>query len=310
VYVGQPFTFKATNVSSDRIRAKFDLVALTNCNTEVKESFDIMLDQNESIGFGEAFFDNDYSASVTKTNCSQDITVEYSFKGKILKGKNRIKNVYIRNLVVNPIPKKIAKSANLESKKESAADEQNQSVMSELEKGFSAPSTKKKETQPPNNSKKNNLSVGSSNTQNINTLNKDKITTHSYKEGFVYNQFKLIKSSIVYDSGKNETEAKLAEDATFNIQDCFSTKISSKAGTTIRFSGNLDANSVVTSCILSKTTILPIYHYRGDNSKMEEVKEGSTVFFNTGFYHHLGKGLHKFNSNYKDWDPERIIYIK
>ncbi|MBP7808494.1 MAG: hypothetical protein KA163_04330 [Bacteroidia bacterium] len=301
MYVGQTFTFRATNVSTNRIRAKFDLIALTNCNTEVKESFDIMVEQNESIGFGEAFFDNSYIASVTKNHCAQDVVVDYSFKGKIIKGKNRIKDVYIRNLVVNPIPKKIAKSANSQSKKNSSVDEHNQSIMSELEKNFNEPSIKKTS----NDTKKDNSIEDKSNTSN-----KDKVTIHSYKEGFVNNQFKLIKGSIVYNSSKNETEALLAEDVTFKIQDCFGTIISSKAGTIIRFSGSLDKNSLVTNCVLGKTTNLPIYHYRGDDSKIEEVKEGTVIFFNPGFYHHLGKGLHKSNPNYKDWDPERIIYIK
>src|ERR1035437_10037149 len=51
MYTVQPFTFKATNVSGKGIRAKFELVALTMCNTEVVAEFDIVFQPNESKGF-------------------------------------------------------------------------------------------------------------------------------------------------------------------------------------------------------------------------------------------------------------------
>lgn len=145
---GQPFTFKATNVSAKRIRATFDLVALTICNNEVREKFDIALDPNESIGFGDALFGNAYIALVTKNDCADSNPVEYPYKGKKLTGKNKIKDVYIKNLVISPIPKKLAvkagdhyvNSANNPSAKpktELTDDEKlNQAMMKQLEKDF------------------------------------------------------------------------------------------------------------------------------------------------------------------------------
>ena len=144
IYVGQTFTFKATNVSLKRIRVKFDLIARTNCGNEVKVPFDILLDPKESKGYGDAFFDNEYIASVTKNDCAEGKPVTYTFKGKSLTGKNKINDVYIKNLVVNPLPDKLATSANANDtkngtkpKKELTDDEKlNQAMMAQLEKDF------------------------------------------------------------------------------------------------------------------------------------------------------------------------------
>lgn len=149
IYIGQPFTFKATNVGVKGVRLTFDLVALTVCNKEVKQNFDIALDIKESKGFGNAFFDNEYIASVNKVDCEEGIPIEYLYKGKMLKGKNRIKDVYVKNLIINPLPeKKLAVSANgtpndlsndsgTKTKKELADEERlNQSMMKKLEKDF------------------------------------------------------------------------------------------------------------------------------------------------------------------------------
>ena len=150
IYTGQPFTFKATNVSGKRIRATFKLVALTMCDTEVFEEFDIAFEPNESIGYGNALFDNDYIASVTKKNCNESVQVVYTFKGKQMKGQNLIKNIYIKDLVINPLPKKVANSANetsnLNKKRELSDDEKlNQAMMKNLEKEFDNNKNKKAE---------------------------------------------------------------------------------------------------------------------------------------------------------------------
>jgi hypothetical protein len=212
IYVGQPFTFKATNVSTKRVRVKFDLVALTICGNEVKAPFDIVLDVKESIGFGNAFFDNNYIASVTKINCVESKPVEYTFKGKKLNGKNKINDVYIKNLVVNPLPDKLATKANVEPKKELTDDEKlNQAMMKQLEKDFEAEQKPKKKEPVITSNHSNQTSTSPSSSIKNGNLN----STEDYKQ-FVVNKL----SNYSYNA-KTTSMFGITTNETFKIENLY-----------------------------------------------------------------------------------------
>lgn len=146
---GQPFCCKIKNLTNSQLQVSFNLIAITTCGNEVVGGLDIItLEPNESINQCSDFSSVLNNNIVTENDCAGEDGGYTDSKGKLIKGKTRIRSVKIGSLEVTELvkdprkPSGPAMKANyegqpLKSKKEMADEEKlNKAMMKQLEKEF------------------------------------------------------------------------------------------------------------------------------------------------------------------------------